>query len=188
LEAAIKRFSEASYERVGLRDIAGDAGVDAALAHRAFGSKERLFEEAFAAVATFDDIFASAGQDWGALFAGRLFDDESGQAASHGAALQMFVRSLSCPQARDIFRSFIERDVIAPMAARAGDPAAERATLFAACLVGLTILRDVVAVAPLGDAARDRSEPLVRALLDFCLDAKREPLPPSKREPLPPSP
>ena len=43
LAAARGRFAQASYDTVGLRDIAGDAGVDPALISRYFGSKEDLF-------------------------------------------------------------------------------------------------------------------------------------------------
>lgn len=45
LEAARRRFSRESYDNVGIRDIAADAGVDAALVPRYFGSKEDLFAE-----------------------------------------------------------------------------------------------------------------------------------------------
>ena len=45
LAAARIRFSSNNYESVGTRDIAADAGVDAALVNRYFGSKEKLFLE-----------------------------------------------------------------------------------------------------------------------------------------------
>lgn len=45
LEAARRRFSRDSYDNVGLREIASDVGVDAALVSRYFGSKEDLFSE-----------------------------------------------------------------------------------------------------------------------------------------------
>ena len=43
--AARRRFLAESYENVGLRDIAGDVGVDVALVGRYFGSKDALFRE-----------------------------------------------------------------------------------------------------------------------------------------------
>ena len=43
--AARRRFLAESYENVGLRDIAGDVGVDVALVSRYFGSKDALFRE-----------------------------------------------------------------------------------------------------------------------------------------------
>src|SRR5262249_48062275 len=44
-EAAKIRFSQNTYEGVGVRDIAADAGVDPSLVIRVFGSKEALFRE-----------------------------------------------------------------------------------------------------------------------------------------------
>ena len=45
LAAARERFARHSYDDVGLRDVARDAGVDAALISRYFGSKEDLFRD-----------------------------------------------------------------------------------------------------------------------------------------------
>src|SRR5215468_4946904 len=45
LEAATRRFATQGYERAGVREIAADAGVTAALVNRYFGSKEALFAE-----------------------------------------------------------------------------------------------------------------------------------------------
>ena len=42
LACARRRFLQESYDNVGLREIAGDAGVDVALIARYFGSKEEL--------------------------------------------------------------------------------------------------------------------------------------------------
>ena len=46
LKAAKIQFSKDNYESIGVRDIAAEADVDAALINRYFGSKERLFVEA----------------------------------------------------------------------------------------------------------------------------------------------
>src|SRR5258708_19952558 len=45
LEAARLRFCQHSYEQVGVRDIAADANIDAALINRYFGTKEDIFAE-----------------------------------------------------------------------------------------------------------------------------------------------
>src|SRR3546814_10089362 len=45
LAAARERFLRESYDSVGLRYIAGGAGVDVALVGRYFGGKEGLFRE-----------------------------------------------------------------------------------------------------------------------------------------------
>src|SRR5690242_1523908 len=46
LDAAKIQFARSGYEGAFLRDIAADAGVDAALINRYFGGKEGLFAEA----------------------------------------------------------------------------------------------------------------------------------------------
>ena len=43
LSAARERFSEHGYDRVRMRDVAADAGVDVALVTYHFGSKDGLF-------------------------------------------------------------------------------------------------------------------------------------------------
>src|ERR1700733_5017213 len=44
-EAATRRFAYQGYEQSGVREIAADAGVDAAMVNRYFGSKDGLFTE-----------------------------------------------------------------------------------------------------------------------------------------------
>ncbi|SFT76676.1 transcriptional regulator, TetR family [Pseudovibrio denitrificans] len=46
LSAAQKHFAASGFDGVGVRDIARDAGVNAALINRYFGSKEQLFFKA----------------------------------------------------------------------------------------------------------------------------------------------
>src|ERR687898_3394327 len=46
--AARRQFAELGYDRATLRGIAGDAGVDAALVVRFYGSKDALFREVMA--------------------------------------------------------------------------------------------------------------------------------------------
>jgi AcrR family transcriptional regulator len=46
LAAARKRFGEVGYDRATIRSIAASAGVDPALVHHFFGTKERLFARA----------------------------------------------------------------------------------------------------------------------------------------------
>src|SRR5918994_1403429 len=47
-EAARRQFGELGYDRATLRGIAGEAGVDAALVVRFYGSKESLFQDVMA--------------------------------------------------------------------------------------------------------------------------------------------
>src|SRR6187455_1174235 len=47
-EAARRQFAELGYDRATMRGIAGEAGVDAALVVRFYGSKDALFQEVMA--------------------------------------------------------------------------------------------------------------------------------------------
>lgn len=170
LEAALARFAQASYEEVKLRDIAADVGVDVALVHRSFGSKEQLFAAVFTAAIQADRLLASEKVELSAVFAKDIFERASDPASRRADALQIFVRSLCSPQARDLLRAYAARDFIGPLAAKLHDPVQQqRAALFAACLIGIGILRDVLHVEPLLDESRKESQPLIETILGACL-------------------
>ena len=74
LEAATRRFATQGYERAGVREIAADAGVTAALVNRYFGSKEGLFAEVIRR----------------ALDMGHLLQGQRGDLADHLARLMVY--------------------------------------------------------------------------------------------------
>lgn len=170
LEAALARFARASYEEVKLRDIAAEVGIDVAHVHRSFGSKEQLFAEVFKAALQADRLLAAEKTGLSAVFTKEIFKNDSGAMSSGTVALQIFVRSLSSPQAREVLRVFVLRDFIGPLAAKLPDPALQRAALITACLAGIGILRDVLRVEPLLDGSREESQPLIEKILSVCLD------------------
>ncbi|MBU3889886.1 TetR family transcriptional regulator [Methylosinus sp. KRF6] len=162
LAAAVTRFARASYEEVKLRDIAADVGVDVALVHRSFGSKEQLFAAAVLDACPADLLSAERGR-LSAVFANFALDPQQGD------GLQIFVRSLTSPQARDLVRACCNRDFIGPLAAKLEGPGAQqRAALFVSCLIGFSLLREVLRVEPLLDD--EDSGPMMQRLLAACLD------------------
>jgi len=165
LAAAVARFARASYEEVKLRDIAADVGVDVALVHRSFGSKEQLFA-AVVVDACPSALLAEERSRLGALFASFVFESQQHD------GLHIFIRSLTSPLARDLIRACCYRDFIGPLAAKLDGPAAQqRAALFVSCLIGFSILREVLRVEPL--LAEQDSGPLIQRLLAFCLEDER---------------
>ena len=77
LESARARFLVESFDQVGVRQIAGDVGVDAALICRYFGSKEELFAEVVAT--TCDDpmeVLAGDRSTFGSRVAKAMLDPE----------------------------------------------------------------------------------------------------------------
>lgn len=169
LAAAIARFAQGSYEEVKLRDIAADVGVDVALVHRSFGSKEQLFAAVLAAASPSDRLLAADLRELSAVFANDIF------ASKPDDALQIVLRSLSSPQARDVLRAHGAIDFMGPLAAKLDGPAQQqRAALFAACLTGIGILRDVLRVESLLDESREITQPLIERILSVCLGDDRE--------------
>ena len=174
LKAALVRFAQLSYDDVGLRYISLYVGVDVALVHRSFGSKEQLFAEAFKAAIQSERLLASKKTELSAALSRNIFERANDPTSGHIDALQIFVHSLSSPQAREVLRAFVLRDFITPLAAKLDDRAPQRAALITACLVGISILRDVLRVKPLLNGSRAESQPLIEKLLNVCLDENHE--------------
>lgn len=108
LAAAPRRFAAESYDAVGLREVAREAGIDVALISRYFGSKEELFKKAL--VGRPNDICFGGRRnvsdlaDW---LAGLALDDGDSLDYGHLERLYIILRSASSPAtARIVSNSF----------------------------------------------------------------------------------
>lgn len=168
LEAAVRRFSRQSYEETGLRDIAGDVGIDVAYVHRCFGSKEKLFAEALRAAIGSEQNFSGDPRKLAGSLAKRVFGQDGGKRPrGHAGSLDIVARSLTSPKAASVLRTFIVNDFIGPLSAQLGQASLARASVIAALLAGLGILRNVLDVAPLGEAGGGELESLVAGVIRF---------------------
>lgn len=150
LTAARGRFLKESYENVGLRDIAGDVGVDVALVSRYFGSKEDLFREVLGVDRKKEILPAEISNDEIPRCLAALFLEKDGDRDENVERLQIILRSVSSPVASKIVSEALRRDVLAPLAERLGGNGAElRASTSMAVWMGMTIMRTVIAVEPL---------------------------------------
>lgn len=144
LAASARRlFAVGGYDAVGLREIAVDAGVNAALAIRYFGSKEGLFR---AAVETFSllPLLDGPREGLGARFATYL--RAKGEDEDALAPLLAMLRSAGSASAMPILREVVETTFVAPLAAwLGGGRADDRARLFAATITGYSLHRYVLA-------------------------------------------
>jgi AcrR family transcriptional regulator len=149
LAAGRRRFLSESYENVGLRDIAADAGVDVALVGRYFGSKEELFREVLRSTpGEWLDPAVSADElpAWLAALATR----EHGSGADDVERLLIILRSASSPKAAEIVRDSFCADVLEPVARLLSGPEPEmRASVALSLLMGTKILRTIMDVEPL---------------------------------------
>lgn len=153
LEAAIQRFARQSYEETGLRDIAADARVDVAYVHRSFGSKEQLFVEAIRASTGIDRVLADERQNMSDYLARQTFRGNDRAATAETGSLDVIIHSLTSPAAARVVRECIEDDFVEPLGARLDDPSLLRAAVIGALLAGIGILRNVLEIEPLREAA-----------------------------------
>ena len=162
LQAAILRFAQRSYDSTTLRDIAADVGIDVALVHRAFGSKEALFSSAIDAA--LDDSFrkATEAQDLAAAITERAFKPRLDAQMMIVDPLDILVQSLSSPRAKPIVRELFQRRLLQPLSERLGAEGATRAAMALSFVAGLTMLRDVLGILALQDDGR----PVIRQLLE----------------------
>ena len=166
LASARERFSEQGYERVRMRDVAADAGVDVALVTYHFGSKDGLFAAALEMPVPMATLMADVLEhgeidDFGERFLRRVlevWDDER-----TGGPLVALVRSaMSHPPSRERLSEFVQSELLARVAARLDAPDAnQRAALFGSQLIGLLLYRHVLHVEPV--ASMDPEELVQRA-------------------------
>ncbi|MEU6822948.1 TetR family transcriptional regulator [Streptomyces atriruber] len=157
LRAAREEFSLRGYEKTSVRGIAKAAGVDPALVHHYFGTKEQVFEAAIT-IAFAPALQAPAAIDEGPLdgVGERLTRFVLGvwENPATRAPLLAIVRSaVDNETAAAIFRRLITTQLLGHIAGRLQVPDAElRSELAAAQLVGVAMLRYVIQVEPLASA------------------------------------
>lgn len=149
LAAARRRFSKESYDSVGLREIAGDAGVDVALVSRYFGGKEKLFKEAVGGGDT-DWLPPPSAKELPQHLTELFLNFDDAEHREHAERLLIMVRSSSSPVAASIVREALTRDILEPLAGRlAGEAPEARAGLALAVWMGVTVLRTIMSVEPM---------------------------------------
>ena len=171
LESARKRFLQESYENVGLRDVAGDAGVDVALVGRYFGSKEGLFKEVLRVGKKRDwldpDVTAGELPAYLASLATEEGDDER---TRHAEGILIMLRSASSPKAAEIVRQALLEDVLEPIARRLpGADADIRSSMALSVFLGSTVLRSFMAVEPLCECDTGAVRRHMQRLLEAAL-------------------
>lgn len=147
LEAAKIRFSQNSYEGVGVREIAADAGVDASLVMRYFGSKEALFREIAAQAFDTADVLGSDAAALPERTAETLMGKIGGENWRTGYdPLRLLLGSIGSPTAGPILAEHLDQDFVRPIAETlAGEGAQERGAMIAAEILGFALIRLVLA-------------------------------------------
>ncbi|PPK98705.1 AcrR family transcriptional regulator [Kineococcus xinjiangensis] len=157
LTAAREAFAEGGYDATSMRRIAATAGVDPALLHHHFGSKERLFLAAVRAPADPAELMpavAAGGPDGAGERLVTTFLGVWDSPAGAGAAALLRTAAAN-PLVARLVREFLLARVLRPLLADLGVPATERdvrASLVASQLMGLAVTRYVIGLEPLASA------------------------------------
>jgi AcrR family transcriptional regulator len=174
LAAARERFAAHGYDRTRIRDVAADAGVDAALVHYFFKSKDGLFVAAMQLpirpAEVLGPVLAEGLPGLGERMVRRLlsvWDDPSNRSALlallHGASAH--------PGAAAALREFLRSEIIRRVAGVVqADRPELRANLVASQIIGLIGARYVAQVQPLAGLDAEAVAPLVGPTLQRYLD------------------
>ncbi len=155
LAAARARFAHAGYDNATIRAIAADAGVDPALVHHYFGTKRDLFRAAVAFPVDADLVLeAVTGTEprEAAEALARVFFDVWENPQTRPQMLSVLRSAMTHDDAAGLLRSFVGRELLAPLADALGVDDPLRITLAASQMIGIAVLRYVVGVAPLASA------------------------------------
>ncbi|MEV6848336.1 helix-turn-helix domain-containing protein [Actinoplanes sp. NPDC051411] len=165
LDAAADLFCRHGYDGAGTRDIAREAGVDARLITRYFGSKENLFVQVVEEVFAKTLLMTPGNNDAVAL---ELLTAEPPERDG----MMLTLRSLGNARAAEIMRDNMERNYQKQLASELpGDDRAARAALLIAICAGVQLVRNVLhnSALPATDAAR--FAPHLAAALDAIASA-----------------
>lgn len=153
LRSAQAKFGAYGFEKASIRSIAQDAGVDAALIHHFFLSKEGLFaasiHDALHPEKVVEEVLSASRAEIGARLVRAFLRLWEGEETAH--QMRSILRSaVSHDRAARMLREFIMREVLVPIATEAGQPRPEtRASLAASQLIGMALTRYIVEMQPI---------------------------------------
>ncbi|MFI2783567.1 TetR/AcrR family transcriptional regulator [Streptomyces sp. ALB3] len=173
LEAARTEFAGRGYDRTTVRGIARAAGVDAALVHHYFGTKDEVFaaavEVSFEPALLVPEILGGPSQDMGERLA-RYFIGVWENPVSRAPLLAILRSALTHEAAAKVLRGFVLRRLLERIAAELDVPdPAFRAELAASHMVGVALMRYVIRAEPLASADPEKIIAMVAPTLQRYL-------------------
>ncbi|MGW7209464.1 TetR/AcrR family transcriptional regulator [Streptomyces sp. NPDC054837] len=157
LTAAREEFSERGYEKTSVRGIAKAAGVDPALVHHYFGTKEQVFEAAVEvafspALKVRDVVLEGPLEDAGERMTRFIFGLWENP-VTRKPLLAIIRSAVNNEAAAAVFRRLVATQLMRRIAGELDTPDAElRAELAAAQLVGVAMMRYVIRIEPVASA------------------------------------
>lgn len=176
LAAARTEFAANGFDRATIRGIARSAGVDPALVHHYFGTKQDVFVAAvefpFDVAVGVQVVFGGPPDGLGERLV-RFYLEVWESPEGRRPVLAILRSAMSQEQAATMMREFVTAALLAPGAASLGVPAEEgrlRMELAISQLMGVAVLRYVLRLQPLASVSVEelvtRLAPVVQAHFD----------------------
>ncbi|MET9520437.1 TetR family transcriptional regulator [Streptomyces sp. NPDC002994] len=174
LQSARDEFAERGYDKTSMRGIAKAAGVDAALVHHYFGTKDDVFaaaiEMSFEPATAVPAVLGQGGTDGIGERLARYFIGVWENPATRAPLLAVVRSALTNETAAKVLRTFVLRRLLERVAAELDVPDPTfRAELAASHMVGIAILRYVIKAEPLASADPERIIEMVAPTLQRYL-------------------
>ncbi|MGW4234004.1 TetR/AcrR family transcriptional regulator [Streptomyces sp. NPDC004980] len=179
LAAARAEFAGRGYDKTSIRGIAKEAGVDAALVHHYFGTKDEMFaaavEVSFEPALVIPEILGGPAEDMGERLA-RYFIGVWENPATRAPLVAILRSALTHEAAAKVLRGFVLRRLLERIAADLDVPDPTfRAELAASHMIGIAILRYVIQAEPLASADPEKIIAMVAPTLQRYLTEKDAP-------------
>jgi AcrR family transcriptional regulator len=180
LEVARAQFAEKGYVGASVRGIAREAGVDPALVHHYFGTKEQVFVAAMELPFEPGELLPQAlagdpaglGERLVRMFLGIWADPDF-----RTPMLGMLRSAMTGEQGAAMLREFVGRALLGRLAHAVGPVDPLRVQAAAAQMVGVVILRHVVRLEPIASAPEDDVVALVAPTIQRYLTPDPPPFP-----------
>jgi AcrR family transcriptional regulator len=180
LESARRQFAEHGYGGATIRAIASGAGVDPALVHHYYGTKERLFAAAMELPVVpgevISEILAKLGREPGQSVGEQMVRSALAlweRPDVQGAFRAQLRSALTSEQAAVNLREFITEAILRPVASAASgtDPQRTpfRASLVGSQMLGLALTRYMLRVGPIAAASPEELAAAIGPTIDQYL-------------------
>ncbi|CAM3138718.1 TetR family transcriptional regulator [Prescottella defluvii] len=179
LQVARNQFADKGFDHTTIRSIAAESGVDSALVHHYFGTKQRLLVDAIELPldpATILDALEDAPVDnLGEALARTVIEVWD---SAHQTAVVAAVRSALTGTEQSLVRSFLLEVALKGIAARVDTPAGTgdlRVALVASQMTGMFVTRHLLRIDALRALTTERTVRLIAPTLQRYLTGPLEP-------------
>lgn len=172
LAAARELFGERGYDGATIRAIAGQAGVDPALVHHFYGSKEQVFVAAMRVPFNPGDVIPQVLEGPREEIAERLlrfFMGVWGDPDSRAAFLGLMRSAMTNEQVAAMVRQFLRQALLTRLAGTLGVPPL-RAEAAMSHMIGMVLMRYVLRLEPIASADEEELISLVAPSMQRYFD------------------